>query len=260
MLSVKEMEENKRFSKVVKANELITKSRFSLTLQQQKIILYLISQINPFDDEFKLYEFSIREFCQICGIETDSGKNYEMLKEQIKKIADKSLWIKLRNGKETLLRWIEKPYIDENSGIIQIRLDNDMKPYLLQLTGNFTEYELIYALHFKSKYTIRLYELIKAIHFHSLESYTKEFSLDELKRLLDAENYTQFKDFHSRVLKPAVAEINLYSDKILSYELIKKSRTVIAVVFTIESKDTLASLQVVVNIEKEFDGQLTIFD
>ena len=61
---------------VVKANDLIQRSRFNLSLQQQKIVLYLISQITPYDEEFKLYEFSITEFCKVCGIDDTSGKNY----------------------------------------------------------------------------------------------------------------------------------------------------------------------------------------
>ncbi|MDY4786917.1 MAG: RepB family plasmid replication initiator protein, partial [Bacteroidaceae bacterium] len=48
-----------RHPTVVKANDLIQKSRFSLSVQQQKIVLYLISQISQFDTDFKLYEFSI---------------------------------------------------------------------------------------------------------------------------------------------------------------------------------------------------------
>ena len=132
-----------RHNTVVKANELIQKSRFSLSLQQQKVVLYLISQIAPQDEDFKLYEFSIVEFCKVCGIDYSNGKNYADLKEAVKEIADKSIWVKLDNGKETLLRWIEKPYLDEHSGTIQIKLDKDMKPFLLQLKENFTQYELL---------------------------------------------------------------------------------------------------------------------
>ena len=80
---------------VVKANELIQKSRFNLSLQQQKMVLYLISQISPYDEDFKLYEFSIPEFCRVCGIDMTSGKNYQDLKQAIKEIADKSLWINI---------------------------------------------------------------------------------------------------------------------------------------------------------------------
>ena len=243
---------------VIKANELIQKSRFNLSLQQQKIVLYLISQITPYDEEFKLYEFSIQEFCKVCGI--DLG-HYAELKEQIKIIADKSIWITLPNGKETLLRWIEKPYVNERDGIIQIKLDRDMKPYLLQLKENFTSYELIWTLHFKSKYTIRMYELIKSIHFHDLEEYKREYQVDELKKLLDAENYDRWIHFKQRVLDTAVNEINDFSDKNVRYETIRKGRSIDRVRFIITSKDTFETVELRDRIMKEMGyEQLTLWD
>ena len=246
---------------VVKANELIQKSRFSLSVQQQKIVLYLISQITQFDEDFKLYEFSIPEFCKVCGIDYTSGKNYQDLKAAIKDIADKSLWIKIDEDEETLLRWIEKPYINKKSGTIRIRLDEDMKPFLLRLKKNFTQYELLWTLHFKSKYTIRLYELIKSIHFRELESYTREYKLEELKRILDADKYTTYQTFKTRVLIPAVEEINSFSDKNVEYEPIKSGRAVSAIRFTITSKDSLVSLRLRSDIEKEFGlDQMTFWD
>lgn len=250
-----------RHKTVVKANELIQKSRFSLSVQQQKIVLYLISQITQFDDDFKLYEFSITEFCKVCGIDYTSGKNYQDVKAAIKDIADKSLWIKIDEDEETLLRWIEKPYINKKSGTIKIRLDEDMKPYLLQLKQNFTQYELLWTLHFKSKYTIRLYELIKSIHFFELKSYTREYSLDDLRRILDAEKYTTYQTFKTRVLNPAVEEINNYSDKNLICEPLKQGRAVAAIRFTITSKDTMERLKLQSDIEREFGlDQLTLWE
>ena len=88
-----------RNKKVRKSNELIQKSRFNLSLQQQKIILFLISQITPYDEEFKTYHFNIIEFCNICGIDIKGGKSYEELKDNIKAIADKSMWITLPDNK-----------------------------------------------------------------------------------------------------------------------------------------------------------------
>lgn len=246
---------------VVKANELIQKSRFNLSLQQQKMVLYLISQISPYDEDFKLYEFSIPEFCRVCGIDMTSGKNYQDLKQAIKEIADKSLWINIDEDEETLLRWIEKPYINKKSGVIKIRLDEDMKPFLLQLKQNFTQYELIYTLHFKSKYTIRLYELLKSIHFHELETYTRKYSIDELRRILGAETYTEYRDFKRRVLEPSVKEVNDYSDKAVSYEEIKNGRRVTGVQFTLSTKDVMERLLIRDKIDKELGtDQMSIWD
>lgn len=246
---------------VRKANELIQKSRFSLSLQQQKIVLYLISQITPYDDDFKLYEFSIIEFCKVCGIDYDNGKNYIDLKNAIKEIADKSLWITLSEDKETLVRWIEKPYINPKEGIIKIRIDKDMKPFLLHLKQNFTTYELVYTLYFKSKYTIRLYELIKSIHFHELNIYKRKYTIEELKRLLDANSYDLYKNFKARVLLPSIKEINLFSDKDLSFIEIKKNKKVIAIEFEISTKSVVERLQIRDKIEQDLGPeQFSLFD
>lgn len=240
---------------VVKANDFIQKSRFSLSLLQQKIVLYLISQIQPWDEDFKLYEFSIKDFCSVCGIEQSSGRNYQMLRNAIKEIADKSVWVYLEDSaKYTLVRWIEKPYIDERSGIIQIKLDKDMKPFLLQLQGNYTQYELGWTLQFKRKYSIRLYELAKSIHYNDLEVYEKTYHIDELRQLLDAENYTTWQTFKTRALEPAIEEINLYSDKEIEYEPITYGKTVGHIKLRISTKEAVERLRLRLEQNKEKEG------
>lgn len=246
---------------VTKANELIQKSRFSLSLQQQKIVLYLISQITPQDEDFRLYEFSIPDFCRVVGINATSGENYRELKQSIQDIRNKSIWIDLPDGRTTTVAWIEKAYINPKSGTVQIRLDADMKPYLLQLKENFTQYELIWTLRFRSKYSIRLYELIKSVHYHELETYEREFSLKQLQQSMGAERYEHFKDFHTRALRPAVKEINQYSDKAIAYDLIKRGRSVVGIKFTISTKPVTERLQIRDQIEKDLGtNQISLWD
>lgn len=242
-----------RYKTVVKANTLIQQSRFSLSTQQQKILLYIISQIEPWHEEFTLYSFEIKEFCKVCGIEP-KGDMYNLIKAQIKDIADKSLWIETENG-ETLVRWIEKPYIDKKRGRIQIKLDEDMKPYLLQLKEKFTEYELIYTLNFKSKYSIRLYEYLKSLHFDKFKEYTKTIPIATFQRLLDS-TYKEFKDFHTRVLKPAQKEINLYSDIIFDYELIKQGRKATEIKISVKLKEASDRIHTVAEDEKLLDNKI----
>lgn len=212
----------KRQVMVRKSNDLIQRSRFNLSLQQQKILLYIISLIQPTDKDFHEYQFTIKEFCEACNIDTQSGKNHEDIKEQIQNIADKSIWVRLDDGRETLLRWIEKASI--NNGIIKIRLDNDMRPFLLQLNKNYTLYDLVWVFNFKSKYSIRLYELVKSIHYNELQPYSRIYSLDELRTLLNAETYTDYFNFRAMVLERAIKEINAISDKQVSYKVAQKQR------------------------------------
>ncbi len=218
-----------RYQLVVKSNELIRKSRFNLSVQEQRIILYLISKIKPEDESVDTYEFHLKDFCEVCGLEYK--QNISSLKDTIKGIRDKSIWIKLPSGMETTLSWIEKPYIDFNSGLIRIRLDRDMLPYLCQLKGQFTQYELIATLALKSKYSLRLFELFQSYKFEGIY----RVSLGELKKSLFIEEneYTRFVDFRKYVIDKAINEIELYTKLEVGYRTVKKGRKVDAFIFTI---------------------------
>ena len=88
-----EIEKSKGYL-VVKSNDLIQRNRFELSLPEQKTVAYICSMIQPMQTEesgFQLeYEFKIREYCKICGIDYDNGKNYQDVKATLKKLRDKS--------------------------------------------------------------------------------------------------------------------------------------------------------------------------
>ena len=242
---------NNRDYYVVKNNDLIQKSRYSLGTQEQKIILYLISKIQPDDDKLKLYEFKITEFCEVCGIEKDSGQNYASLRNAIQNLSDKSMWVTINDhGRQTLVRWIEKPYIDPHSGTIEIKLDEDLKPYLLQLKENFTQYSYLYILAMRSKYSIRLFEILRS--YMNLRKWTVD--LDDLRVRLSAESYSRNFDFVRKVIDTALVEINKYSDITVTPKYIKKGRKVNQIEFTIKQKtDLMDRLKTWVDIEEEID-------
>lgn len=242
---------------VRKSNDLIQKSRFDLSVEQQRIVLFLISKISPQDDDFKLYDFTIPEFCKLCGIDYDSGGNYGYLKSVLKALRDKSVDATLPDGRWTTLAWVEKPYITPKNGTVQIRLDNDMKPFLLKLKERFTQYELIYTLNFKSKYTIRLYEMIKSRHFHEMDEYTFSYDVEELRQLMgayDKKSYSQYTNFKARVLLPAAKEINEMSDIDVEWVEMPKVRrgvTPVAIQFTVRPKAALERMKIRDKIERE---------
>jgi len=243
---------------VVKSNDLIQKARFQLSVQEQKIILYLISKIKPDDKDFIHQDFSIVDFCKVCGMDYDSGKNYKNVKDTIKALSDKSVWLTLESGTETLVRWINKAWINKKSGLIKMRLDDDMKPYLLQLKARFTQYELFYTLAMRSQYSIRLYELLKSYEYR--RKWT--FELDELKRILSAENYTLFGNFKGKVLDIAMREINDLSDLNVSYQVIKTGRKFGKIEFSIALKrDIDERMRTWARIEEAINpAQMSLFD
>ena len=236
-----------RCFKVVKSNEIIQKSRFDLHVQEQKIILYLISKIKPEDMELKEHIFEIQDFCQICGLDSINGANYIYIKKTLKGLRDKSIWITLDSGSETTLAWIDYVTMHPNSGKIMIKINDMMKPYLLQLKNHFTQYELLYILAMKSQYSLRLYELLKSYEYQE----KKIFDIDELKKRLSAEKYRLFADFNKRVLSIALREVNALSDITVTYEIIKESRKFAKIAFLIKLKtDTKERLITWAKIDK----------
>lgn len=245
---------------ITKANSLIQRAKFDLTRPEQRIILYLISQIRPTDNDFKTYQFSIIDFCRICGIER-GGTTYSEVKRQIQALADKSFWMRTQDGKQSLLRWIAKAKLDD-SGYLEIRIDEDLRPYLLNLMNSFTQYQLCYVLRFKHKWSFRLYELAKSIHYHEEKPYKRRFEIEEFKMLIGAENYKDYKSFNRFVLKPTVEEINEKTDKIISVEKIISKKKVVAVDIQVESKSMVEIIFLREQIEKDLGNgaQVSIWE
>jgi plasmid replication initiation protein len=245
---------DQREQEVFRHNDMIQKSRFQLSVQEQKVIQFLISKVKPTDKKFHVYEFDIFEFCKVCGISIN-GKNYKNLKNTIKSLADKSMWVKDYTGRETLLRWINKAVIDPNVGVIEVKLDDDLMPYLLQLKNNYTSYALKYILAMDSQYSIRLYEILRSLEYRNCKH---TFEVEHLKRLLDAENYARYPDFKRWVLDAAMREINELSDIAVDYLPIKEGRKTAKIEFTVKlKKDIGERLEAWGKIEKKLGNSIT---
>lgn len=218
---------------IVKHNELVQNTKFDMSVQEQKIILRLIQMIKPTDTEFHIYELDLKEFCEFCGLSTKSGQHYIQLRNSIMNIKRKSFWLyNADTEKWTTVDWISKVEIEKRSGIVRIKLDDDLKPYLLQLKSDFTQYEMINILAMTSKYSIRIYELLKSCQFKK----TITYDLEELKIMLNCQNYKQITDIKRNIINPSIAEINRYSDLKISIIYIKKGRKITAIQFSIDQK------------------------
>lgn len=234
----------KRDYLVVKGNELIQKNRFELSLQEQKTVAFICSMIKPIDalDRAKgvpyqlEYVFNIRDYCKICGIDYDSGKNYADVKATLKRLRDRSMWITMADGSETVVSWLDRVTTNKKSGLAKVRIDDRLAPYLFDLGQRFTQYQLYNILAMKSAFSVRVYELLKSYAFQ----HTKIFDLDELKRLLmvdDVKSYQNYKDFRKKVLEVSEKEINENTDLYIQYAPIYRGRKVVKISFDISYKN-----------------------
>lgn len=245
---------------VVMDNDFIQKSKYNLTANQQKLISYIISRIKPADIELGWFVIDISTFCNICGI--DRKHFYNDFRDMIDNLDNKAIWITTEE-KTFKFRWFIETEILHRSGIVRVRLNSNLEKYLLGLDRNFTQFELYNVLPLKSKYSNRLYQLFKSYAFQR----RKEIELEDLKAILCAEKYDNFKDFRKRVLEKAVEEINFYTDIVVSYDTIKKGRKVYSILFHINPKEAFDAYIAYKNTlnqlnkqNKQIEGQIGLFD
>ena len=246
-----------REMEVFKRNDMIQKGRHELTLQEQRCVLYAISKIKPDDTVFQEYTFELADFYRLCGLQKES---YTELKAILIGLKQKTWWVETAPDVESTVSWFNKVRTNKKSGTVTVRFDDDMMPYLLELSKQdafYTHYQLKYVLPMKSQYAIRLYELLKSYQRNNFEWF---FDIDTLRKQLNCEQYTDFYDLRRRVLEPAVAEINEFTDIKIAWEPVKERRKVVRVTFYMVGKKKSALLEADRAIHDALDGQIDLLE
>lgn len=226
---------DKKQTVIRKSNELI-EARYRLSIAEQRLVLLLAAEIESDDADFKDYELKVADFTSMFSLETNKS-----VYEQVEHAADNLLGkiITLQEGDDVEKTvWLSYVKYAKGSGTVKIRFDKSLKPYLLQLQGHFTQYNLKHVIGFKSQYSIRLYELLKMEVFKAKNGkLDKTFDLQELKEFLgiSKKEYTVFDNFKRRVIQPAVKEISTQTDlNIINVDGIRTGRKITSLIFTVQ--------------------------
>ena len=243
---------------VAQHNDFIQKQRFaeergsgkSLTLTEEKILSYLISQIKPHTTHLEPMTFDIRMFCEVCGLGKGNKETcYHQVKSAVKQLSERVMWLRSDDGSETTVRYISRARMYRGKGQITIEFDDMMEPFLLNLAGKYFQFSLHNILAMKSKYSIQLYKLLKSYYF---QCPSIRFEIKMLKEILDATHYTRFSDFKDRVLMPGLCEINKYTDLSVDVKFEKEGRTVSYVLFSMTNLENVNSQEEVAEAQKRY--------
>lgn len=233
---------------VTQSNELVL-ARYALPVGEMRLLMTVIAKIQPQDTKLTVYTVPIADFADFLGIDRNSA--YREMQHISHSLLGRVVTIKKPSGGILQTHWLASADYEPGSGVVEIRLDEMMLPYLIGLQKNFTQYKLAMLLSFKSQYTMRLYMLLKQRRDHN--PYTKEYAieLDELRKILGVsipaiprrdkfdkpqeavELYPDYKNFKARVLETARKELNAKADLSFEYAEIRQSRRVVAIHFRI---------------------------
>ena len=229
---------------VTKANTLITAS-YNLSLQEQKLILTLASMVQPNDEEFKEYEFKIKDFMELLGVESQTKYTEvpRITKDLMKKVFE------IKEGKDIVqLSWLSSARYKVGEGLVILKFDSSLKPYLLQLKKLYTSYKLENILSLKSKYSLRLYEILKSYQFKK----HWETNLEELKKIIGAveKSYSVYQNVKNRIIIPAQKELKEKTDISFDFEEIKTGRKVTSIKFYIYNNTNISNDETKSSIEE----------
>lgn len=222
---------------VYKANEVV-EAGYKLTLNEQRVILACIAQVNSAEkllatDEFEL---SAKDFAQLFSISEDRA--YSELQGIAKTLYQRSVTLHNPDPKRPKLKKIETRWISSigympEEGKITLCFSQKMLPYLSELKGQFTRYKIEHIGNMTSVYAIRLYELLmqwKTTGVREIEVgwLKKQFRIEDL--------YPDMHNLKKRVIDPAIKDINAHSNYQVSWEQRKTGRRVTHFIFTFAEK------------------------
>ena len=217
---------------ITKSNQLI-EAAYKLTEIEQKIILTLISLVQPNDKEFQSYTFTIKDFIKLIG--GNINTRYKELEEITRNMLAKIYEIRFEE-RLVQVQWLSQADYNYKKGTIELTLHKFLTPYLLELKKEFTSYHLKNVSKLKGHYSIRIYELLK--QYERLKERT--FNMEDLRHKLGATNiYPAYGNFKQRVLLPSQKQINKKSDITFEFQEIKQGRAVKEIKFFIKPKDSI---------------------
>lgn len=216
--------------KVTKANYLVEAS-YSLTLQEQRLILACLSKIDSRAEPAKEITLLASEYSELMNVDIKNA--HRELQKASQKLYERSIVVKDPEKIEEF-RWIQKKiHYQKGEGKIKIFWSDDVLAYIGQLKRRFTTYRLADVASLSTSYSIRLYELL--MQFNSTKQ--RSISVDDFRSLFQLnDKYPLFRDLNKRVIKPAVKEINSSSNLEVFYSTTKKGKNIVELHFDFQEK------------------------
>jgi plasmid replication initiation protein len=203
---LKESQKTQSNSRLVvqKSNELIT-AQYRLPLVQQRLLLLLISQIEPkraitADDWFYV---DVELYAEVFDLDINGA--YKAVGKAVHDLAEQWALLEDNDGQRTEVRWIGAKRYLKRSGRVGVKFNSDMIPYISDLHGRFTQYELRHIGQMKSAWGIPFYEMLsrwrnKTMQYFPLEALREKFLLQN--------KYPNWRDFKRYVIEYAMTDLN----------------------------------------------------
>jgi plasmid replication initiation protein len=226
---------------VVHSNDFI-QARYKDKVTFWEMVLFgrMCSMIDPYDKEFRDYEIHVKDIIESLGLER-SGKIYEYVLDAAQRLLDRKVVIYFKDEKgdqkelETYLVTSVERYTKRESNdklVINLTFHPKLKPFLLELSRDFTKLDINNYKFLHTGSGIRIYQILK--QYLGKRQKVVEVKLDDLKNMLGVgDKYESYNRFKVKVLDEAQKRLEKTTDVKFTYEEVKNSKKIVAIKFHI---------------------------
>jgi plasmid replication initiation protein len=223
-----------RANKIIVQHNNLINGRFDINSSELRVLLYMLASIKKDDTEFKPVRVPVSFIASSKG-----GKTYKIIRSFQTSLVEKTFTIELLEQKKDKVQrrfkafniFAEAEYL-EGENALSVIFSERIKPYLLQITGNFTSTELQQVLNLKNVYSYRIYWLLKQYHKFG----ERTIDLEEFREMLMLKDkYPNFFSLKPKVLDIAKEDLK-DTDMAFEYEPLRKSNKVYAIKFTFKKE------------------------
>lgn len=229
----------------VRQANALAQSGQELELIEKRLLLVAMSRISKQDTELLTHRISVTELAPFFG-----GDPWRTASKAATGLLKRLVYIRGENGGftafqwTTLARYVSASESETGASYLEIRLNQELSPYLLELKERFNVIPLLELLPMGSVNSQRLYEILWHGSFKGEKTFLT-FDLDDLRFQLGlrvkqtvkgkdvwVEKYASWRDFQ-KVLKRAQKDFESHGTLIFDYEGLAQGRTTTQVRFRI---------------------------
>ncbi len=215
---------------VVIAN-VVTRSAQSLSLAEKRILMYGIQHLKGVNGRVKI---TAAEYADFYDISLNTA--YDQLKSAVENIFERYLQFQVWEGnKEGIerIRWVGGYRYFDKEGYVSFSFSNEIFPYLFELNGQFTAYQLKQAAALRSIHSWRLLELFEQMKNKTDSSGWLSMPLEEFWHAMEAKesHRKNFNNLKKWIIEPAIKELTEKDGWLIEWEARKRGRKVITLLF-----------------------------
>ncbi len=225
--------------RVVRGNKLMT-AKFNLSLSEYKVLLMTIHNLQTSDKAY----LSMEDFKTYVAPKSKNAKKDFI--DLMERLTDKSVYI----GSETATtksfskyKWLSTYTSEFNKTGKRLtgcymKMEDELKAYLLDLDGKFTTMYLTDIFQLQSFASVRIFEILSMMKRNG-EKQSFRMTLANFRSYagISPEEYTEFKYLNNQVIKKVVKELNGLKGVEVDVTFEKEGKSVTALIFNYSIKE-----------------------